>query len=107
METDLQNKLKKNEQQIFSQLIGCQMNFKMPGQQVHPFALHMIDGDLLLLWASSNSLPKWIQAFKSLIVGPRLAFGRQQIFIQLQPQNSFTVAIFRSLETQTMITDDE
>lgn len=64
---------------------------------MRPFALHLIDGDVMVLWASKNSHKSWTDAFKKIVKVPASEDGKQKIYLKLRPENTFVCAIFLSL----------
>ena len=91
----MQNKLRQDHEKTFRKIIGAKPDFKMPSQTMKPFALHLIDGNVIVFWASLNSYQAWTNAFKSLLVEP--TEGQQEILIKTKNENVFTVSIFLSL----------
>ena len=62
---------------------------------MRPFALHLIDGDILVLWSSLKSFDKWISAFKrAQITAPD---GFQKVLLKIKTENAFSMCVFMSL----------
>ena len=67
VETNLSNELKTGYVKAFTKL-GCDIpeNFQVPNDKLRPIALHLADGDVLLMWTAKRDFGNWLSAFTHL-----------------------------------------
>jgi hypothetical protein len=95
VETNLKNELRPNFAEVFTRLIDKKaLGFKLPKATMRPFALHLVDGNMLLFWASENSFPFWVDALRSVQI-PHLL--DQKILLSYVPTTCFAMSVFHSL----------
>jgi len=61
----LSNRLRPGYEEFFDKYHGkLASNFTLPNERAQAIALHLVDGDILILWASiKREFTKWLSAF--------------------------------------------
>ena len=104
VETNLSNEMRPGYEQFFKKHCGSlPTTFSVPCDRTHAIALHLIDGEILLFWASvKREYGKWVRAFQHLQIAPPDATEaaepeRKLVELRITPSNCFAISVFKGL----------
>ena len=104
VETNLSNEMRPGYEQFFKKHSGSlPKTFSVPCNRTHAIALHLIDGEILIFWASvKREYGKWVRAFQHLQIATQDAtkaaeLERKIIELKISPSNCFAISLFKGL----------